>query len=158
MKRRVLLLTALTAGLVGIGNAHARAEQADGHKLFDTLDADGNGQLSQAELRDMPAALGRLRFDKADANGDGAIDKDEFMAQSRKRAERLFAHMDANDDGKIDADEAKPPQRGADRHGPKGEHKSGDFFARMDADHNGSISRDEFEQAARKHRSEHSRP
>ena len=72
MKHRILM-TALTAGLVGIASAHAKPMH-DSDKLFDALDADGNSSLSQQELSNMRQAMAKLRFDTADTNGDGIAD------------------------------------------------------------------------------------
>ena len=167
MKHRILM-TALAAGLVGIGSAHAHPMH-DSDKMFDALDADGNGSLSQQELSNMRQAMAKRRFDSADTNGDGRIDKDEFMAQSEKRAERMFEHMDANSDGTLDATEARPPQHAkpdgahakhgkdeaahaSDAKGPGDHGKRGDLFKKMDRDGNGSVSREEFDQAMQQHR------
>ena len=167
MKHRILM-TALAAGLVGIGSAHAKPMH-DSDKLFDTLDADGNGSLSQPELSNMRQAMAKLRFESADTNGDGQIDKDEFMAKSKERAERMFEHMDANGDGHLDANEARPPhhgkrdgdhakhtkdnaKHGSDADGSTHHAKRGDLFKKMDSDGDGSVSREEFDQAMQKHR------
>jgi Ca2+-binding EF-hand superfamily protein len=154
MKHRILM-TALAAGLVGIGSAHAKPMH-DADQLFDALDADGNGSLSQPELSNMRQAMAKLRFESADTNGDGQIDKDEFMAKSEERAERMFEHMDANGDGHLDANEARPPHHGK-RDGDHAKHtkdnaKRGDLFKKMDSDGDGSVSREEFDQAMQKHR------
>ena len=160
MKHRILM-TALTAGLVGIASAHAKPMH-DSDKLFDALDADGNGSLSQQELSNMRQAMAKLRFDTADTNGDGQIDKDEFMAQAQQRAERMFERLDANGDGSLDASEARPPQHG--KHGgdkskhaengadkPNNHGKRDDMFKKMDSDGDGLVSREEFKQAMQRH-------
>ncbi|MES1950143.1 calcium-binding EF-hand domain-containing protein [Salinisphaera sp. S4-8] len=160
MKHRILT-TALAAGLVGIASAHA-SPMHEPDQLFNALDADGNGQLSQPEVANMPQAMGKLRFQKADSNDDGQIDKDEFMAQSRQRAERLFKRMDANGDGHLDASEARPPKHaghegdhakpGKDADRAKQRDKRGEMFKKMDRNGDGSVSREEFDQAMQRHR------
>lgn len=168
MKHRILM-TALAAGLVGIGSAQAKPMH-DSDKLFAALDTDGNGSLSQQELSNMRDAMAKVRFEAADTNGNGRIDKDEFMAAAQERAERMFEHMDANGDGALDAEEAQPPHHGHGKHdkkGPnraerdskhhdKGAEKSHDkragLFKKMDSDGNGSVSREEFDQAMQRHR------
>ena len=73
MKHRILM-TALTAGLVGIASAHAKPMH-DSDKLFDALDADGNSSLSQQELSNMRQAMAKLRFDTARMPGAFASSK-----------------------------------------------------------------------------------
>lgn len=173
MKNRVLL-TAITAGLLGTSMAHAHGDRDPG-KMFDALDANDNGQLSQEELSNMHEAMARLRFQSADSNDDGKIDRDEFMAKAEQRAERMFERMDDNDDGTLDADEAQPHHGG--KHHKSGKHHDGDkphhdksedkdkgehrkdghgdrkgkhaekMLERMDSDDDGSVSRDEWDDA-----------
>lgn len=171
MKNRVLL-TAITAGLLGTSMAHAHAHgDRDPGELFNALDADGNGQLSQDELSNRHEAMTRLRFQSADRNDDGKIDRDEFMARAEERAERMFERMDNNDDGTLDVDEAQPHH--GKRHHRSGKHHDGDkprhdkhkeehgkhghdakkgkhaekMLERMDSDDDGSVSRDEWDAA-----------
>lgn len=167
MKTRVLM-TALTAGLIGITTAQAKPMH-DSSAMFSALDADGNGELSQQELSNMREAMAKMRFEAADTDSDGQIDKDEFMAKAEERAERMFKHMDENGDGTLDADEAQPPRHGM-HHGQKGDkkgHKTGDrgdhakgkdkgkrqgkMLERMDSDDNGSVSKDEWDSAMERH-------
>lgn len=44
--------------------------------LLTALDADGNGEISAAEISNAAAALAKL-----DKNGDGKLTRDEFMGQ-----------------------------------------------------------------------------
>lgn len=168
MKTRVLM-TALTAGLIGITTAQAKPMH-DSNAMFSALDADGNGELSQQELSNMREAMAKMRFEAADTDSDGQIDKDEFMAKAEERAEGMFKHMDKNEDGTLDADEAQPPRHGM-HHGKKdhGEHEKGDkrsgdhaqgkdkgkrqgkMLERMDSDDNGSVSKDEWDSAMERH-------
>ena len=164
-----VLITALAAALVGFGSAQAYPGKDSG-KMFDALDANSDGQLTQKELSNMHQAMRRMRFDGADADNDGQIAKQEFMDSAQKRAERMFDHMDANDDGVLDADEAKPryrgPQHASGTDADKSHHKDGKkmgghgankaerMFKHMDNDDDGQVSRDEFSQAMdRQHKS-----
>lgn len=161
-----VLITAIAATLVGFGSAQAYPGKDSG-KMFDALDANGDGQLTQQELSNMHEAMSRMRFDGADADNDGEIAKQEFLDNAQKRAERMFDHMDANDDGVLDADEAKPryrgPQHAAGMDSDKSHHENGKnkgghgpnkaehMFEHMDNDDDGQISRDEFSQTVDRH-------
>ena len=110
---------------------------------FETLDADGNGEVTQAEI----TAQAEARFAEADTNGDGNLSAEELTARadakSQERMERRIAKMierrDANGDGVLSADEMRPDAERAGR------------FDKLDADDNGSISKEEFETAMARH-------
>ena len=166
MKYRVLM-TAITAGLIGMTTAQAKPMHDKG-EMFTALDADNNGELSQQELSNMRETMAKMRFDAADTNSDGQIDKDEFMAKAEERAARMFKHMDADESGTLDADEAQPPRHGkhhGKHHGDKGhgDHAKSDkrdhakskrhdkMLERMDSDGNGSVSKAEWDSAMARH-------
>lgn len=111
---------------------------------FEEVDANSDGQLSQEEM----AAHHKAKFDKADTDGNGALSQAEMKAQmearmqerAQKRAERgdkMMARMierhDANGDGELGFDEMKGDREAK-------------MFARMDADKSGTISAEELEQ------------
>ncbi|WP_083097408.1 EF-hand domain-containing protein [Pseudophaeobacter leonis] len=109
------------------------------HMQFEELDADGNGEITQAEMTAHKAE----RFKAADSNGDGKLTPEEMqaMAQKRmaKRSEKMIERFDKDGDGALS--ESELPQHG--RHG--------DMFGKMDKDASGGISKEEFNQA-RMHR------
>jgi Ca2+-binding EF-hand superfamily protein len=79
--------------------ADSGQEGPDMQELFETLDANGNGELSIGELFDA--------INGADTDQDGSLNKDEFSALGEtlgldaERSEELFAGLDAAD-GKED--------------------------------------------------------
>ncbi|CUH87985.1 EF hand [Phaeobacter sp. CECT 5382] len=103
---------------------------------FEELDADGNGEVTKAEMDAHKAA----RFKTADSNGDGKLSAEEMLAMAQKRAEirtqKMIKRFDTDGDGALSESELPKPGR------------RGDMFKRMDADGSGGISKDEFEEAA----------
>tara|TARA_R110002051_G_scaffold74641_3_gene135963 strand:- start:2761 stop:3240 length:480 start_codon:yes stop_codon:yes gene_type:complete len=125
-------LTALDASAAGRGEPR---EMPD----FATLDADGNGSLSVAELETARTS----RFAEMDTDGNGAISLEELTAAQAhmavQRAEQMLSRMDANEDGALQADEMKPRGASAER-----------MLSRIDADDDGEISEEEFDKAGEK--------
>ncbi|MFL4470616.1 EF-hand domain-containing protein [Tateyamaria armeniaca] len=132
--KRTTFITVIAAAAIGMTTLSAMARDAGPD--FSTLDADGNGEVSLAELQ----ARGEARFEAADTDGDGFLTQAELEAAGRERAgdraARILARMDANDDGKLSPDEMKGPRR-----------DPGRLFERIDADNSGGISPEEFEEA-----------
>ena len=79
-------------------------------QLFNTLDTDGDGQLSATEFDEAPNARKALRkeshrkarFAKLDTNDDAAITEDEML----ERLNRL-RELDSNADGSVDREELR---------------------------------------------------
>jgi Ca2+-binding EF-hand superfamily protein len=127
-----LLTLALTAP------ALAQEGRASGF-LFDRIDADSNGEVSQDEI----AAVRAQQFQRMDADGDDRVTLDELTAAQGRQAQRLaalaardpaerLARQDSDGDGALtEAEFTAAPA----------------FFTLIDADGNGAISRDEFDRA-----------
>ena len=130
----------------------ARAAKREGE--FAVADADGDGQLSQAEYRGLPAAVRAERerkraaaqrerrageFAVADADGDGSLSQEEFhgapAAARAERQRRLFARLDADGDGQLTASEMP---------------SVADRLARLDANGDGQITQDEMPRRRRR--------
>lgn len=62
-----------------------KRQRPDGGKMFETLDTDANGKLSEAEVD--KAQKGRLKehFGDVDTNKDKFIDREELKAYREKR-------------------------------------------------------------------------
>lgn len=103
MLRTTVLMTTLSfAAIPGLAQTqdptrHLRAN-------LTSIDADGDGVISRAELRTAKAA----RWQQIDRNGDGYLGEDDFPPGAAQRARTQLAeiaHLDRNGDGKISRDE-----------------------------------------------------
>lgn len=137
MTLRANLTMAGLAGLIALSAGAATAKGPDHAKIFGEIDADGNGEITQAEL----TAHGEARFAKADTNGDGLLDKAEMMAaraeRGGERSKRMLEKYDADGSGALDADElAKAAEERSGRRGNR-------MLKRLDANDDGKLSREE---------------
>ncbi|WP_171209741.1 MULTISPECIES: EF-hand domain-containing protein [unclassified Ruegeria] len=112
---------------------------------FQELDANGDGEISEAEV----TAYGQQRFSTADADGDGQLSVEEMLASAQARASdrvtKMFEKYDADEDGFLSQEELPKPRRGA------------KMFERIDADGNGTISEQEYADAQDKMQRRHKR-
>ncbi len=112
---------------------------------FQELDADGDGQVTQAEIE----THRNQKFTAADADGDGQLSVEEMQAaaqtKANERVTKMFEKHDANADGFLSEDELPKPRRAA------------KMFERIDADGNGSISEQEYADAKDKMGRKHKR-
>lgn len=133
-------LAALALAIVaGLGVTAAEAREGRAALDFETLDADGSGEITPEDI----AALRDARFGEIDANGDGSVTLEEFQAhaatQAQERAAEMFARLDADGDGALSRDVLE-----------RGGRRGGDFtrmIDRFDADDSGGISAEEFAEA-----------
>ena len=109
-------------GMMGRGGAGAGMMM----RLFEEVDADGDGSVTQAEVD----AYRATRVGAADGNDDGSLSLDEFqtlwLEQMRPRMVDAFQHLDEDGDGQIT--EAELDQR------------VGRMVARLDRDGDGVLT------------------
>lgn len=143
--RTSLWLTAVAAALTGSlahaadpavaasASAPARGQMVE---RFKTLDTNGDGKLSRAEVQAAPGLAGK--FDDIDTNRDGEITPQELRAYHQAHrggaaaakggALGPLSKLDANGDGYLSRDEvAGHPRLAAD-------------FDQLDTDHDGRLS------------------
>jgi Ca2+-binding EF-hand superfamily protein len=104
---------------------------------FATLDADGDGGITEADL----VARAAARFAEADADGSGGLTGAEMVAmaeiirqeQMAARLAQRMARIDDSADGEIQFEELQA-------RAPAGVH----FFDAFDADNDGAVSAEEF--------------
>lgn len=133
--KTTFLIAAMAAGLM-LPALDASAQQARGKPDFATLDANGDGALTMAELE----AHGQGRFAAADTDSDGVLTREELAAAAEGRAaqavERMLSRLDTNGDGNISQDEL-----------PDRSDRVGQMFTRADTNEDGTLSAEEFEDA-----------
>ena len=137
MKKTDLMKVTLLAGLIAIGGA-ASAKSGDGNAMFDKVDADSNGEITQAELR----AHAEARFAAADTNNDGSLSSEELLANRvGNKADRMLKRFDADGNGQLSAEELEAAAD--DRMGKRAKR----MMARLDADKDGKLTLDEMNAA-----------
>ncbi|RLK08366.1 EF-hand domain-containing protein [Ruegeria conchae] len=135
-------ISAIVLAAVAVSGSSALAKGP--RPTFQELDADGDGQVTQAEI----AAHRNQKFTAADTDGDGQLSVEEMQAAAQVKADervsKMFEKHDANSDGFLSEDELPKPRRAS------------KMFERIDADGNGSISEPEYADAkdrmGRKHK------
>ena len=135
LSENIKMLTLAGLLVVGAGAASAKGDMAE---RFGKIDADGNGEISQEEIK----AHAATRFSDADTDGDGFLSAEELSAQGEerraKRIGRMIKRMDTDGDGKLAIAEMQ------------GRRDPAKMFERLDADGNGTLSQAEFEEGAKR--------
>lgn len=142
MKSWMKVIGGAVLGLsLAAGIAVAENQGPRGGKMFDKLDTNGDGKITQEEM----AAAREARFAKVDADGDGFVTQEEMtahmMARHEERMKKMFERQDADGDGKLAAGEFGG-------HGAK-------MFEMMDADGDGAVTKEEAKAAREKMRAHH---
>ncbi|MGR3542091.1 MAG: EF-hand domain-containing protein [Hasllibacter sp.] len=122
----------------------AARDPAWARPAFDVLDADGDGQVTRAELDAYRAALADRRFAAADADGSGTLDAAEILSAREARADarrdaraaRLIERLDTDGDAAVSRAELAGAADGR---------RGGRALDRADTDGNGTLSRAEWE-------------
>jgi Ca2+-binding EF-hand superfamily protein len=123
-------------GMGGMGGHEGRGAMM--LEMFDAIDADKDGKVTQEEL----AAHRAAEFAAADTNSDGALSAEELQAHMMtqmmaRRSAQMIENMDDDGNGSLSVDEM-------------GEGPMAGNFARIDTDNDGAISKEEAEAAAEK--------
>ncbi len=140
-------ISAIVLSAVAVTGTSALAKGGKDRKMptFQELDADNDGQVTQAEIQ----AHRNARYSAADTDGDGQLSVEEMQAaaqvKANERVTKMFTEYDANQDGFLSQDELPKPRKGA------------KMFERIDADGNGSISEQEYADARDKMGRKHKR-
>lgn len=140
--RHTGFIAAIVAGGIMLSAGAVMAQGPGGmHRApiaFETLDTDGNGEISKDEFEARRAA----RFAETDSDGDGKLSRDEMLAEGQKRIEAridaMIERMDGNKDGMLAMDELPEPRKSW---------RADKMFDRMDRDDSGGIDKAEFEDA-----------
>lgn len=133
----VALITALALPVAA--DAEGRKGRGGAIQMFETIDANNDGQLTQAEL----AAHREARFNENDTNNDGQLSREEMLAAAEgkrgsdrraRRIGRMIERVDTNGDGAVSLAEMNAREDGR-------------MFRRLDQDGDGVITRAEAEDA-----------
>lgn len=131
---------------LGAGTAIAQEGGRHGPMSFETLDADGDGEVTAEDFEMARAA----RFGEIDADGDGSVSEAEFVAHAARtaseRAARMFERLDADGDGVLSRDVMERGRRGG---------MAARLIERFDSDGSGGLSEAEFDVAAAEMRERH---
>ncbi|MEX2521043.1 MAG: calcium-binding protein [Paracoccaceae bacterium] len=95
---------------------------------FAASDADGDGKVTEAEMKEAAQRhaaeraekMASRRFARLDVNGDGGVDQSEMAEARGARHERMMKRVDADGDGLVTREEAmaaKPMRGHGGRHG-----------------------------------------
>ena len=141
MKTTYILAGALAVAM-GLTAVTADARDRGGpdreRASFSELDADGNGEVTMAEMEAFKAA----RFAAADTDGNGSLSVEEMIAarssdnedRMERRINRFIERADDNGNGTLELDEMGPS-----------EERVTARFERLDTDGSGGISEAEME-------------
>lgn len=121
--RRTVLLTLIAAGAFGLAAPGTAPAQDRAGIVFAFIDRNGDGAISEAEIR----AMRDRAFTRADANGDGRLTEAERAAAREARRARMAERMSA-----------------AIRMGGRAAERREQALARADADGDGVLTRSEF--------------
>lgn len=81
-------------------NVPGQGQRFDLNSLFKTLDADGNGSLSQGELKNLPSSLSGSKISSALLSL-----QESGQSQGTDLQSQLFSALDQNSDGQVNSSE-----------------------------------------------------
>ena len=143
---------AVAATALAVAFAGPVVAKGAGPLNFEKVDTNQDGFIDKTEA----AVAQAERFAKADADGNGILSQDEMKAhRMAKRAERrdkmgakAFEKLDTNKDGSLskeefDAGMAARGERHKKRHGKRAEKRFGKMMKRLDTNKDGGLSQEE---------------
>ena len=113
------------------------------------LDGDGDGAISQDELRTYHEVRAGEGFKSRGSRGSrgggpmGQFDADKSGTIDAAEQQALFERLDANSDGEVSADEMPRGRHG--RRGPRGGGPAGALMSQADGDQDGQLTSDEWQ-------------
>ena len=123
------------------GEHPKRSGLADPEKIFEQLDTDQNGGISEKEAKGPMAK----RFNRLDADSSGEITKEELTVvgdkmrqQKKKKSGKKFEEIDSNGNGSISKNEADPRML--------------KNFEKLDENGDGTLAKEELRAVNKKHK------
>ena len=105
MTNRANFQIALLSGLIALGGTALLAQEPPQQDRFVQLDTNGDGQLTQEEMK----AHAEARFAKADTDGDGFLSETEMQAAAAERraerSQRMMTKLDKDGNGSLSVEE-----------------------------------------------------
>ncbi len=156
--KKCLTAAAVIGGLLATSTAYAGQVNAKAG-LFNRLDADQDGVISEQEMYGVKQALAQNGFDRVDTDRDGRISQQEYLNKARRDAAAAFKRMDADGDQaltlveatRLSASEAKTAasDRGTSPMATRVMHN-------MDANGDGQVSASEWSEAMKRNAAQRS--
>jgi Ca2+-binding EF-hand superfamily protein len=103
---RIALAGVVVAALPGLALAQPTAPAAPRTRMFEKCDANGDGVLDKAELRERHRLRKAALVRRFDLNGNGVLDPAERKQARRVKIDRMLARLDTDGSGTISRAEA----------------------------------------------------